>query len=93
MARVTGLEPATFGVTGRRSKPTELHPRKAKTTVFDKQAARFRRPAPPLSTAIYWPSSPLTNEFPIFCIFWLALPIASAGRMPEDAAFAGWSSV
>ena len=26
MAGVTGLEPATSGVTGRRSKPTELHP-------------------------------------------------------------------
>ena len=27
MAGATGLEPATSGVTGRRSKPTELHPR------------------------------------------------------------------
>ncbi len=27
MAGVTGLEPATFGVTGRRSNQTELHPR------------------------------------------------------------------
>src|SRR5262245_26165386 len=27
MARVMGLEPTTFGVTGQRSKPTELHPR------------------------------------------------------------------
>src|SRR5215468_9766147 len=27
MAGATGLEPATFGVTGRRSKPTELRPR------------------------------------------------------------------
>ena len=26
MAGVTGLEPATFGVTGRRSNQTELHP-------------------------------------------------------------------
>ena len=26
MAGVTGLEPAASGVTGRRSKPTELHP-------------------------------------------------------------------
>jgi len=28
MAGVTGLEPATFCVTGRRSKPAELHPQK-----------------------------------------------------------------
>ncbi len=27
MAGVTGLEPATYGVTGRRSNQTELHPR------------------------------------------------------------------
>src|SRR6516165_2025533 len=27
LAGATGLEPATFGVTGRRSKPTELRPR------------------------------------------------------------------
>ena len=26
MARMTGLEPAASGVTGRRSRPTELHP-------------------------------------------------------------------
>jgi hypothetical protein len=30
MAGVTGLEPATSGLTGRRSKPTELHPRKGR---------------------------------------------------------------
>ena len=29
MARVTGLEPATSGVTGRRSNQTELHPQYA----------------------------------------------------------------
>gem|GEM_PF-2839752 len=28
MERVTGLEPVTFSLEGRRSKPTELHPRK-----------------------------------------------------------------
>ena len=30
MAGVTGLEPATYGVTGRRSNQTELHPRDKK---------------------------------------------------------------
>ena len=31
VAGVTGLEPAASGVTGRRSKPTELHPQKQPT--------------------------------------------------------------
>ncbi len=30
MAGVTGLEPATSGVTGQRSKPAELHPRRVR---------------------------------------------------------------
>ncbi len=50
MAGVTGLEPATSGVTGQRSKPTELHPRfvsldviQALATVKERRPARVRR--------------------------------------------------
>ena len=34
MAGATGLEPATSGVTGRRSKPTELRPQRITSVLF-----------------------------------------------------------
>ena len=42
VAGVTGLEPATSGVTGRRSEPTELHPRKQPTATASCRARSCR---------------------------------------------------
>ncbi len=43
MAGVTGIEPATFGVTGRRSNQAELHPHWMRNVVIEDVRQRYNR--------------------------------------------------
>ncbi len=72
VAGVTGLEPAASGVTGRRSKPTELHPQKQPTATASCRARSCGRldvmhasPSCQGASCPSWPGTPTGGAYAV----------------------------